>query len=114
MTAIKQIIKEFLMAEDSSNIPGKGDQVTKFSQKLSQLMNKTGADGKTLNVVVDVMEIHHDTAPKLLGTFPVKDFGLKSFTVDVKGVGVVNFLRSGHADNSNLDLFCTNPRVLGK
>jgi hypothetical protein len=110
-TTIKQIIMEYLVREDSSNVLGKGDQVSKFSQKLSQLMNKTDASGKQLNVVVDVMEFHHDTPPKLVGTFPVKDFSLKSFTVDVTGVGVVAFNQAGKTTTTELDLFCTNPRV---
>jgi hypothetical protein len=111
MSAIKQIIKEFLMNEDSSNVLGKGDQVDKFSKKLSKLMNQTDSSGKGLNVVVDVMEFHHDTTPKLVGTYPVKDFSLNGFTVDVKGIGLVKFNKMGKTTVAELDLFCTNPRT---
>lgn len=112
MSNIKQVILDYLIQEDSSNVLGKGDQVAKFSQKLSQLLNQTDASGRRLNVVVDVMEFHYDTAPKLIGTFPVQDISLRSFAVDVKGVGVVVFNHMGKPTDTDLDLFCTNPRVI--
>jgi hypothetical protein len=101
-----------MISEDSSNVPGISDQLSKFWKELSAMMNSKSA--ATSDVSVEVYEYHWDEPPKKMATVKVIEYTSTGFTAKVPSVGEVKFGKSGRASDTNLDLFALSPKFVAR